>query len=615
MVRSTDVRRPHPIYSVGMLPVLRDRDEFLFGSAILATAFGVLNLATVSGWGWIPALVMLPAMPLRTIWRSMPALVLLSWVGIPTVIGEANDVSTNAYFVVIVALSIVAADGPTTRDHLAMIAFLASPLGLWAARVPDYVELGPWTWMAGLALGWLFGAIVGQQWGLIDQLADSRTLLARAAVMEERQRIARELHDLVGHSFSVVLLHLGGARAMLDPSAVEAATALRQAEEVGRRGMDDLRQALLLMRTDAVTLTPVEAGGLPRLIGTYTDAGMQVDLTIEGDGESLHSGPGIVVHDIVREALTNVAKHARRPWASIALTIDEGVTLRVENELRAARRRRRARAGSGDRRPPTAGRGGRRDVPERAGGRPLDPRSSPPLHPDGHEPGGDEPGDDAVTGSIRVVLVDDQPLIRAGLKMILGSQHDIQVVAECDDGAEVGEVVAEHRPDLVCMDVRMPIVDGIRATAALRASNGPPVLVLTTFGENEILWAAVEAGANGFELKSATPENLVEAVRTVARGGAWIDGSLLGSILESYRSITVPQQRAAAKLEALTDRELEVLRLMARGATNTEIAGSLFVAETTVKTHVGSIFSKLGVRDRAAAIVYAFDTGVVRPRA
>ncbi len=218
-----------------------------------------------------------------------------------------------------------------------------------------------------------------------------------------------------------------------------------------------------------------------------------------------------------------------------------------------------------------------------------------------------------MSGSIRVILVDDQPLIRAGLKMILGAQPDIEVVAECDDGAEVGAAVTEHRPDLVCMDVRMPGVDGIRATAELRAADGPPVLVLTTFGEDEILWAAVEAGANGFELKSATPENLVEAVRTVAGGGSWIDGSLLGPILESYRSIAVPQQRAAVKLQALTDRELDVLRLMARGATNTEIAGSLFVAETTVKTHVGSIFAKLGVRDRAAAIVYAFDTGVVQP--
>ncbi len=318
-----------------MLPVFRDRDEFLFGAAILATAFGILNLATVSGWGWIPALAILPAMGLRAVWRTMPALVLLAWVGIPTVIGEANDVSTNAYFVVIVAMVIVAANGPTTGDNLAMATILVSPLVLWAVRVPDYVELGPWTWMAGIALGWLFGAIVGQQWGLIDQLEESRSLLARAAVMDERQRIARELHDLVGHSFSVVLLHLGGARAMLGPSEVEAAAALRKAEEVGRRGMDDLRQALLLMRTDAVTLVPVEAGGLARLVQTYTDAGMQVDLTVDGAIESLHSGPGIVVHDIVREALTNVAKHAARPWASITLTIDsDDVSLRIENEVR-----------------------------------------------------------------------------------------------------------------------------------------------------------------------------------------------------------------------------------------------------------------------------------------
>ena len=164
------------------------------------------------------------------------------------------------------------------------------------------------------------------------------------------------------------------------------------------------------------------------------------------------------------------------------------------------------------------------------------------------------------------------------------------------------------------MDVRMARVDGIEATKSIRDSDGPPVLVLTTFGERDVLWAAVEAGAAGFELKSATPENLVEAIRTVAGGGSWVDRSLLGDVLRAFREVVLPAERAAPEIEELTSRELDVLRLMARGAINGEIADELFLAETTDKTRVGAIFMKLGVRDRAAAIIYAFDAGIVMPR-
>ncbi|MGI5151595.1 response regulator [Plantactinospora sp. CA-294935] len=215
---------------------------------------------------------------------------------------------------------------------------------------------------------------------------------------------------------------------------------------------------------------------------------------------------------------------------------------------------------------------------------------------------------------IRVLLVDDQPMVRAGLGLILRTQPDIQVVGECDDGTDVVHTLSQCSPDLVCMDVRMPGVDGVEATRRLRAAAGPPVCILTTFGDEEVLWSAVDAGAAGFELKSATPENLIEAVRTVASGGTWIDGTLLGPILDSYRQSARPTTHYETRLDALTERELDVLRLMARGASNREIAERLFLAETTVKTHVGSLFNKLGARDRAAAIVFAYDAGLVRPR-
>ena len=215
---------------------------------------------------------------------------------------------------------------------------------------------------------------------------------------------------------------------------------------------------------------------------------------------------------------------------------------------------------------------------------------------------------------IRVALVDDQDIVRAGLARILSPADGFEVVAECADGREAVTELPPLRPDVVLMDIRMPVLDGIAATAQLRDGPDPvSVLVLTTFGEDEVLWGAMEAGAAGFVLKDASAEDLIVAVRAVAGGGAWFDPAVAPRILEDYRRRVAPAAREAARLELLTERELEVLGLMARGATNGEIAASLYVAEATVKTHVGSIFGKLGVRDRAAAIVFAYDHGVVTP--
>lgn len=215
---------------------------------------------------------------------------------------------------------------------------------------------------------------------------------------------------------------------------------------------------------------------------------------------------------------------------------------------------------------------------------------------------------------IRVALVDDQAIVRAGLARILSPADGFEVVAECVDGRQAIDDLPAVRPDVVLMDIRMPTLDGIAATAQLTNNADPlPVLVLTTFGEDEVLWGAIEAGAAGFVLKDSSAEDLIAAVRAVAGGGAWFDPGVASRVLDRYRQVVAPATRDAARLELLTDREHDVLRLMARGATNPEIAAALYVAEATVKTHVGSIFTKLGVRDRAAAIVFAYDHGVVTP--
>ncbi len=212
---------------------------------------------------------------------------------------------------------------------------------------------------------------------------------------------------------------------------------------------------------------------------------------------------------------------------------------------------------------------------------------------------------------IRVVLVDDQPLVRAGLRVVLAEVEGFQVLAECDDGSAGAQAALQHQPDVVVMDVRMRGTDGIEGTRRIRAGDGPPVLILTTFDDDDVLWGAIEAGAAGFVLKEASAEDLIAATRRVAGGGSWLDPAVTGRVLSLTRAAGLPHQRAAARVEELTERELEVLRRMAAGANNTEIAADLVVSVATVKTHVGSLFLKLGTRDRAAAIVYAYQHGIV----
>jgi DNA-binding NarL/FixJ family response regulator len=214
---------------------------------------------------------------------------------------------------------------------------------------------------------------------------------------------------------------------------------------------------------------------------------------------------------------------------------------------------------------------------------------------------------------IRVVLVDDQELVRAGLDRIFGSENDLSIVAECADGAEALAAVEAHLPDVVVMDIRMRGMNGIEATRQIRDADGPPVLILTTFDDDETLWGAIDAGAAGFVLKDAAAIDLIRAVRTVASGAAWLDPQVTPRVLAIYRTTVLPQARKQERAAELTDREHDVLRLIAEGATNAEIADTLNVSSGTVKSHVGSVFTKLGARDRAAAIVYAYQHGIASP--
>ncbi|QWS33746.1 response regulator transcription factor [Curtobacterium aetherium] len=252
---------------------------------------------------------------------------------------------------------------------------------------------------------------------------------------------------------------------------------------------------------------------------------------------------------------------------------------------------------------------------------------------------------------IRVVLADDQDLVRAGFRVILESEPGVRVVAEASDGAAAVAAVDAHRPDVVCLDVQMPGVDGLEAARRITAADDPPaVLVLTTFDTDEYLFDALAAGASGFLLKNASPEKLIEAVRTVAAGDALLAPDVTRRVISRATTASVPvvvdvpaAGHADADVDAdpatstagagsgagagagagaagppevrvpgLTEREAEVLRLLGRGLSNAEIAGLLFVGEATVKTHVSNVLQKLGVRDRIQAVVWAYEHGVVR---
>jgi len=215
---------------------------------------------------------------------------------------------------------------------------------------------------------------------------------------------------------------------------------------------------------------------------------------------------------------------------------------------------------------------------------------------------------------IRVVLVDDQELVRTGLRGILRPAFGFEVVGECPDGSGVESTVDELQPDVVLMDIRMPKVDGVEATRRLRRQpDRPPVLVLTTFDDDEVLAGALRAGASGFVLKDLPAEDLQRAVRSVAEGGAWLDPAVTGRVLRVYRTAPPLPDRHDRTLDVLTTREREVLALIGRGLTNAEIATRLVVGDGTVKTHVNHIFAKLDLRDRAAAVVVAFDHDLVTP--
>ena len=454
---------------------------------------------------------------------------------------------------------------------------------------------------------------------------DQQATIAAAA---ERTRIARELHDIVSHSLAVVITLADAAALVSQADPDQGAEAMAEVSEVGRRALSDMRAMLGVLRTDEPPGSPVPqppqpgVGQLGALVERIRATGLAVSLTVEGTAFPLGAAAELTAYRIVQEALTNTLRHAAARHAA-----GHGHLRRARSADPGGRRRRLGRPGARA----TASRPTREPRPWRrrdaGAGRPAPRRAARGpgrrrrMAGRGHPPAPGGPGRPGGAGmTISVLLADDQPLLRRGFRMILEAEGDLTVVAEAGDGEEAVEQARRHVPDVVLMDIRMPGTDGIEATRRITAADERVrVLVLTTFDLDEYAFGAARAGASGFLLKDVRPADLVAAVRTVASGDAVVSPRVTRRLLEEYARV-VPlsasqMQERYPQLATLTEREREVLIAVAGGLSNAEIAASLYVSEATVKSHVGRILAKLGLRDRVQVVVLAYEAGLIRPGA
>ncbi len=449
------------------------------------------------------------------------------------------------------------------------------------------------------------------------ELAEQRELQAQAAVTVERGRIARELHNVVAHNVSMMVVQAGAAARVLHGEQPDVRNALDVIAATGRQTVDDMRTLLGVLRSDdgpdALKPQPGLAD-LERLVGGVREAGLPVTLRFEGAQRPLPPAIDMSAFRIVQEALTNTLKHAGPAQAQVTVRYqDAAVELEIVDTGRGLALARGPAPDSPGRR---AGAGPGTAWSVCASGRRCSaassrrPRPTAAVSPSGRDSPSRPPRDPGDVRVIRVLLADDQALVRGGFRLILDAEPDMEVVAEAADGNEAVTGALESQPDLVLMDIRMPVLDGIEATRRLLPQLGATrVVMLTTFDLDDYVVDAFRAGASGFLLKTAPPPQLVAAIRTVHAGDALLAPASTRRLIEQFARPAGP----APALEALTSREHDVLRLLARGLTNAEIAEQFVVEPSTVKSHVASVLAKLGLRDRVQAVVFAYESGLVRP--
>jgi DNA-binding NarL/FixJ family response regulator/signal transduction histidine kinase len=538
------------------------------------------------------------------VWRRRFPLIVLS-----VVAGAASIASLLGYwpeFVLLLWIAVYSASANIERDRLARVLVPVAVLTSVAISLGERWDRGL-NWVEVLSdLVVTFGVplVLGRMtFNRRRRIVRDRELATREAVAAERAAIARELHDVVAHHMSVMVVQAGAARAVGESDPAAASDALREIEASGRTGLAEMRRLLGILKAEGDDGRTPQPGlaDLGELLDSMAATGLAVEVVVEGSPRPLPPGVDLSAYRIVQEALTNALRHAGGASAHMVVRYEPGA---LELEI----------ADDGPGRPdgpPTGGHGliGMRERAQLFGGE-FDA---------GLRPGGGflvraaaVRGTRMSEAAIRVLIADDQALMRTGFGMILDAQDDIEVVGEAIDGADAIRQFEKLEPDVVVMDVRMPTLDGIEATRRLAALERPArVLILTTFDLDDYVYEALRAGASGFLLKDRPPEELVAAVRVIAAGEALLAPSVTRRLIEEFA-----RRAPAAKpieLDQLTEREREVLVLMARGLSNAEIARALFVAESTVKTHVGRVLHKLGLRDRAQAVVLAYESGLVQP--
>ena len=438
-----------------------------------------------------------------------------------------------------------------------------------------------------------------------EQWARERAERARAArrrADEERLRIARELHDVLAHSISVIHVQAGVGLALLDSDPEQARTALTTIKAQSKEALGEVRQVLDTLRAPGAA-PRAPAPGLDRLSELVEQAaGAGLTVTVEGEPPALpRRGPGRLPH-------RPGGPHQRR--TALRLARGPGAHRTGRRPAAAARRRRRTRHGRR--------RGRRRQRARRDAGA---GRRAGWHHRGGPAPGRRVPGARRTAARvrggpvIRVLLADDQSLVRAGFRALLDAQPDIEVAGEASDGEEAVRLVRALRPDVVLMDIRMPVLDGLAATRRVTGDAGlgeVKVVMLTTFELDEYVFEAIRSGASGFLVKDTEPEELLRAVRAVVEGDALLSPGVTRRLIAEFAARS-KEPAAAGGLAALTEREREVMALVGIGLSNEEIARRLVVSPLTAKTHVSRTMVKLGARDRAQLVVLAYETGLVRP--
>lgn len=460
------------------------------------------------------------------------------------------------------------------------------------------------------------------------QLELSQQELAERAVEAERLRIAREVHDIVAHSVTVMTVQADAADRTLNRDPAQARAAINAVQDTGRQAQAQLRQMLGVLRpgsepitagTDAagddpgVVLTPQpQVAQLEPLVDRFRATGLHVDYQPLSAPVDLPQNVGLTVYRVVQEGLTNVLRHSAAGQASVAVSHRGDhvlATVRDPGPTKPPRPSTNKRAWAG-RHERTGARLRRRPHRSRIGGRRIRGQGPPSAAARLVTGSQSRPGQHA----IRLVIVDDQTLVRRGFALILGEEPDMVVVGEAADGKQALAVCRDVEPDVVLMDVRMPVMNGLDATRALVSAGSSRVLMLTTFDLDAYVYEAIRAGASGFLLKDVRPDVLAHSVRAVARGDTMLAPAITRRLVEEFVSRPAPGTIHSG-LASLTGREREVLTQMARGRSNAEIAAQLYLSETTVKTHVTRILAKLSLRDRVQAVVLAYETGLLRPGA